>query len=118
MADIPFFVRIALDGNRIDLAQPAAQVDLPATLGAEGHRLAGGGIELLLADRAANERHGWLPNHLWSFFPLAGLPPAGLSLAGFSAAAGLASLVLFVSALLSLALPDESAAGLSAAADL
>jgi hypothetical protein len=40
MADIALFVGIALDGNRIDLSQPAPQINLPAALAAKRHRLA------------------------------------------------------------------------------
>ena len=49
-------VRVALDRNAIDLAQPAAQIDFLTAATAKGHRLAGGGIELLFTDGTAD--HG------------------------------------------------------------
>jgi hypothetical protein len=54
LALVSQFVRIAFDGNGIHLAKPAAEIDLAAALGAEGHRRAGGRIELLFADGAAD----------------------------------------------------------------
>jgi len=43
-----------LDWHGIDLAQPAAKIDLLAAATAEGHGLAGGGVELLFADGATD----------------------------------------------------------------
>lgn len=49
-----FVVGVAIDGDGIDLAEPAAEVNLLAAAAAEGHGLAGGGVELFLANRATD----------------------------------------------------------------
>ena len=54
LAVLFFVVRVALDGNGIDLPEPAAEIDLLATTAAKGHGVASGWVELLFADWAAN----------------------------------------------------------------
>ena len=48
---------LALDGQRVSLVEPAAQVDAAAALATEWHRVRILGIEELIADGAADERH-------------------------------------------------------------
>lgn len=49
-----FFVGVAYNRDGIDFAEPAAEVDLLAAAAAEGHGLAGGGVELLFANGATD----------------------------------------------------------------
>lgn len=49
-----FVLEVALDGDGIDLAEPAAEVDLLAAAATEGHGLAGGGVKLLFANWATD----------------------------------------------------------------
>jgi hypothetical protein len=49
-----FVVGVPHNRDGIDFAEPAAEVDLLAAVAAEGHGLAGGGVELLFANGATD----------------------------------------------------------------